>query len=116
MSTPDQPLTAAQAESLTATSEPWLSCDDCFDRVDGYADALISGRGGLDEPLRVHLAGCPACHEEAESLISLAATDHGLSSEQVLDAFRGELRMSGDTQPVRKNPVARLFRGHRDPR
>jgi anti-sigma factor RsiW len=116
MSTPYEPLTAAQAESLVATSEPWLSCDECFDQIDTYVDALIRDGRRLDEPLRVHLARCPACLEEGESLISLAAAEHGISPEQMLDAFRTDLGLPSDTraEPERKSTIARLVPRYRD--
>ncbi|MFJ2030527.1 hypothetical protein [Streptosporangium sp. NPDC087985] len=102
MNTPDKPLTAAQAESLTATSEPWLSCDDCFDHIDSCVDALIHDGRGLDEPMRVHLARCPACYEEAETLISLAAAGQGMSSGQGLNAFRIGLGLPVRAQTERR--------------
>lgn len=89
MASTDAPrLTAAQAASLTATSEPWLSCDDCFEAIDGYVDALLDSGPPDDEPLRVHLARCPACFDEAESLISLVAADDGLDPAGAIRSFR----------------------------
>lgn len=114
MTTPDQPLTPAQAESLTANSEPWLSCDDCFDRIDGYVDALIRDGGVLDEPLRVHLARCPACHEEAGSLISLTADDRGVSADKLLAAFHHDLGLPVVVSEKSPGFVARLLRRNRD--
>lgn len=86
-----QPLTAEQAESLTAVSEPWLSCDDCFEQIDVYVDGLLADHRTLDEPLRVHLARCPACREEAESLIALAAEDDRVDTEELLVEFHSDL-------------------------
>ena len=52
---------------------PELLCDKCFDRIDEYvelelrgadADAVIPG-------MRAHLEGCPACHEDYDSLREL---------------------------------------------
>lgn len=111
---PEEPLTAAQAERLAATSEPWLSCDDCFDRIDSYVDALIRDGSGLDEPLRVHLARCPACFEEAQSLISLAASDQGLSPERMLHAFGADLDLTVGARAEQRGIIARLFRRDRD--
>jgi hypothetical protein len=62
---------------LLGTGEPAVDCDECFDQLDRYvelelrgapADALIPG-------LRAHLAGCPACAEEHESLRALLETE-----------------------------------------
>lgn len=115
MSSPDRPLSAAQAESLVAASEPWMSCDDCFDHIDGYVEALLRDGRGPDEPLRVHLARCPACHEEAESLISLVAADRGVSSERALGTFRSAISAGArDGRATPRTAVARLLRRHRD--
>ena len=60
----------------TATTE--LGCDECFDLVDVYVDAELSGDDPDDADrlvpgMREHLAGCPACAEEYVSLRDLAA-------------------------------------------
>jgi hypothetical protein len=60
-------------ERLLGSAEPELGCDECFAELDRYveleragedADAAIPG-------LRAHLAGCPACREEHDSLRAL---------------------------------------------
>jgi hypothetical protein len=52
-----------------------LTCDECFEALDRYveleltaadADAAIPG-------MRAHLEGCPACHEDHESLKAFVA-------------------------------------------
>ncbi len=58
-------------ERLLIDTLPWLSCDDCFERLDGYAEKKLSGTGPRDRLMDVHLLGCPSCAEEAESLIEL---------------------------------------------
>lgn len=85
-------LSTTQAERLTARSDPWLSCDDCFEQIDGYVEALAHGRPHLDEPLAVHLARCPACFEEAESLVALVAADDGVGADDLLAELRAEVR------------------------
>lgn len=85
---PGRRYTAAQIAALTAAGEPWLSCDGCFDELDGAVDALAGGARLLDEPLRVHLARCPACLEEAETLLVLAAQDRGADEERLLERLR----------------------------
>lgn len=65
-------LTAAQLESLTRAAEPYLSCEDCFDLVDSWVEAVLAGRPDEVAPgLAAHLASCAACAEEAESLLEL---------------------------------------------
>lgn len=78
-------LTEEQAASMVAVTEPWLSCDDCFDAVDACVDALVDGADQLDRPLLVHFARCAACREEAETLLTLAAQDRGIDAERLLD-------------------------------
>lgn len=63
-------------ESLTLDTEPWLSCEECFDLMDSYAEAVVAGT----EPRRrhdmeVHLRACPACFQEVESLVALLQQD-----------------------------------------
>ena len=64
-------------ERLLGPAEAEVGCDVCFDELDRYvelerrgwdADAAVPG-------LRAHLAGCPACREEYESLRALAAAE-----------------------------------------
>lgn len=84
-------ISTAQAESLTARSDPWLSCDDCFEQIDSYVEGLTLGDARLDEPLRVHMARCPACFEEAESLITLVAADDELDADDLIRSFRADV-------------------------
>jgi hypothetical protein len=66
-------LGTAALHSLTVDTQPWLSCDDCFDLMDTYVEARLADPT-YDEPrMAAHLAGCSACAEEAESLLALAA-------------------------------------------
>jgi anti-sigma factor RsiW len=62
---------------LLGPAEPEVGCDTCFEQLDRYvelelgsanADAAIPG-------LRAHLAGCPACAEEHDSLRALVASE-----------------------------------------
>jgi hypothetical protein len=62
---------------LLGPAGPEVDCDTCFAELDRYveleaagadADAAIPG-------LRAHLAGCPACAEEHESLLALVAAE-----------------------------------------
>lgn len=66
-------LTSQLVESLTRPAEPYLSCEDCFDLVDSWVEAVLAGRPDDVAPgLAAHLASCAACAEEAESLLGLA--------------------------------------------
>lgn len=84
MSPPPTPLSPQAARSLTLDTEPYLSCDDCFDLVDGYVEALLSDPGHDLPAMRIHLAGCAACAEEARSLIGFVAEQDGLDPAPAL--------------------------------
>lgn len=78
----NQYLTPEQIRHLTTCTDPWLSCDDCFDLI----HTVIEGLLGTDKPLspefRAHLSGCVVCHDEAASLASLIAPEYNLSPEE----------------------------------
>ena len=64
---------------LLGPDEPEVLCDECFERLDEYVELELSG-APEDERIpgmRAHLDGCPACHEEHESLRELVASDAG---------------------------------------
>ena len=71
-------LSLKAVHALTLPTEPWLSCEDCFVMMDEFAEALIAA---VPVPrmiaMTVHLEACTACHEEAESLVRLLASDAG---------------------------------------
>jgi hypothetical protein len=60
---------------MTLNTEPWLSCDDCFDLLDTVVEGVLTRTGGMSEAFRAHLAGCSVCREEAVSLAALVAAD-----------------------------------------
>ena len=53
---------------------PEIGCDECFERLDRYVDLEIAGADADREVpgMRAHLVGCPACHEDHESLRAFA--------------------------------------------
>lgn len=65
------PLTEAAISRLLLNTDPWLSCDDCFHRMDTHVEALHRGDTDHDPDMQVHLRGCAACAEEAASLLAL---------------------------------------------
>ncbi|MEO6944523.1 MAG: hypothetical protein ABI053_07415 [Lacisediminihabitans sp.] len=77
-------LSPEAIDRLTANTEPWLSCDDCFELVDVAIEAMVVSSTPFSEEFRVHLLRCPACHEEARSLAEIVAIDHGLSPAQTI--------------------------------
>ena len=85
MTSRPHPLTPAEALELTRPTEPWLSCEDCFDLSDRYAETLLADPGTTEMPeMLVHLRACAACAEEAESLIRLVAADTGVDPAPAL--------------------------------
>jgi hypothetical protein len=62
---------------LLGPCAPELSCDECFDQLDRYVE-LERARADADElipGMHAHLEGCPACHEDYESLLAILASD-----------------------------------------
>jgi hypothetical protein len=58
---------------LLGPAEPELFCDECFEKLDQYVELELQGAAADTEipGMRPHLDGCPACHEEYESLREL---------------------------------------------
>ena len=81
MSQANTPLTAQATLRLTLDTEPYLSCDECFNQVDGYIEALLADPDHDLPAMRTHLAGCTACAEEARSLAWFVAVQAGLDPE-----------------------------------
>jgi hypothetical protein len=50
-----------------------LTCDECFEQLDRYVELQRSGSDAdaAVPGMRAHLAGCPACREECDSLAAL---------------------------------------------
>jgi hypothetical protein len=65
---------------LLGPSAPEIGCDECFERLDEYVELELSGADAdVAVPgLRAHLAGCPACREEHESLRALVGGEQAL--------------------------------------
>jgi hypothetical protein len=58
---------------LLGPAEAEVSCEECFERLDEYVELELRGadaHAGVPG-MREHLAGCPACREEHESLSAL---------------------------------------------
>ena len=65
-------LTPTQVTALTLDSEPYLSCEECFDLMDRHVDAIALALPDAAPPgFAAHLAACPACAEEVASLLAL---------------------------------------------
>jgi len=60
---------------LLGPGEPEVGCDECFIELDRYVDFRLAGADAdaAVPGMQAHLEGCPACAEEHESLLALAA-------------------------------------------
>ena len=60
---------------LLGPAGPEIGCDACFEELDRFVDLEVAGKDAdaAIPGLREHLEGCPACREEHESLLALAA-------------------------------------------
>lgn len=54
---------------------PEIGCDLCFEELDRVVELDLAGEDveAVVPGVRAHLAGCPACREEYESLRALVA-------------------------------------------
>jgi hypothetical protein len=64
-------------DRLLGPTGPELGCDECFELLDEYVELELDGvdADARVPGMRAHLAGCPACHEEHESLRALVGAD-----------------------------------------
>ena len=60
---------------LLGPADPEVSCEQCFELLDQYVDLELAGEPADARlpAMRAHLEGCPACHEDHESLRALVA-------------------------------------------
>ncbi len=63
------PLTGT-LHRLLGPGAPEVTCEVCLDLLDRYVDAEVLGHDAdaAVPGMRAHLAGCPACAEDHESL------------------------------------------------
>ena len=60
---------------LLGPNGPEVGCEVCFEEIDRYVELELAGvdADAAIPGFRAHLAGCPACREEHESLRALVA-------------------------------------------
>ncbi|GAB3878502.1 hypothetical protein [Terrabacter terrigena] len=68
---PEPALSARAVDALLVDTTPWLSCDECFERMDLHVEALLADPHHRDDAMDHHLQGCAACADEARSLLDL---------------------------------------------
>jgi len=62
---------------LLGPEGPELTCEQCFEALDRYVELELSGAdadAGVPG-MRAHLAGCPACDEDHQSLSALVRSE-----------------------------------------
>jgi hypothetical protein len=57
---------------LVGPAGPELTCEACFEELDRYVEAELAGEDAdaAIPGMHAHLAGCPACAEDHESLLA----------------------------------------------
>ena len=55
---------------LLGPTGPQVTCEECFELLDQYVDLEVAGEDANAQlpGMSAHLEGCPACHEDHESL------------------------------------------------
>ncbi|MGH2819830.1 MAG: hypothetical protein ACRDJ5_04160 [Actinomycetota bacterium] len=58
---------------LLGPAQPEVLCDECFEKLDEYVELELQSTTAEDRipGMRAHFRGCPACHEEYQSLRDL---------------------------------------------
>jgi hypothetical protein len=73
----DRPTYDNKLKRLLGPAEPELLCDECFEKLDEYVELKLRGEPADERipGMRAHLEGCPACHEDYDSLRELVQSD-----------------------------------------
>jgi len=73
----DRPDAARILARTLGPEGPELSCEQCFAQLDRYVELELAGADadGSVPGMRAHLAGCPACDEDHDSLLSLLGAE-----------------------------------------
>ena len=60
---------------ILGPTEPEVTCEQCFELLDEYVELEVQGDDAEERlpGMRAHLAGCPACHEDHESLLAFVS-------------------------------------------
>jgi hypothetical protein len=66
------PHESSRLARIVGPAAPEVTCEQCFETLDRYVELE---RAGVDADaavpgLRAHLDGCPACHEDHDSLLA----------------------------------------------
>lgn len=90
--TPPSRQRRALLAAVLGPDEAEVTCEECFDLLDCYVDLAHGGRDPdrAVPGMRAHLAGCPACREDHESLRALIRVDAVRRSAGSTDAAGGD--------------------------
>lgn len=66
---------------LLGPAGPDLTCEQCFEHLDRYVELELAGAQADEQVpgMRAHLEGCPACHEDHESLVAFVTEQRPLA-------------------------------------
>ena len=75
----DHPSIDAALSRILGPVGPEIGCDECFDALDRHVEHELAGHDAeaAVPGMRAHLAGCPACREDHESLRALVSEATG---------------------------------------
>jgi hypothetical protein len=76
----ERPELKQALDRLLGPGVPELGCDECFAQLDRYVELEVAGgdAAAAMPGLAAHFDGCPACHEEHESLRALVGGEPAL--------------------------------------
>ncbi|WP_019873463.1 hypothetical protein [Sporichthya polymorpha] len=86
--------------ALTFDAGPYLSCDECFDRLCAYVEQVATNRQS-DPVMRRHVEACLVCGEDAQFLLEVVVADRvgGRAASNLLSRGRGP-RAGSDARPA----------------
>ena len=67
--------------ALLGPKGPEVTCEQCFEELDRYVELEVAGvdADAAIPGMSAHLQGCPACHEDHESLKALVVSERNPS-------------------------------------
>lgn len=68
-------LSHRDIDALLVDTEPYLSCDECFEQIDRHVEQRRADPSFTDLAMDTHLAGCSVCADEAVALAELLDED-----------------------------------------
>jgi hypothetical protein len=74
---PKPEIDRSRLARVVGPAGPELTCEECFAELDRYAELELAGADAdaAVPGMRAHLEGCPACHEDHESLLALIQSE-----------------------------------------